>query len=431
MARTKLTAGRIREFDLPEGKSQVFLWDSEVKELAVRATAGQKAYVFQSLFAGSSLRMTLGNVDTWDIPQAREEARRLQTLVDKGIDPRQAKQEAIAASKAQKDTTERAKITLGEVWPRYIDARKGKWGERSTKDHINIARRGGEQKARTIGITVDAPLVPLLDVKMSDLTDECIATWLEKETATRATSASLAFRLLRGCLNWCEGEKDLAGLVPAGALQATKVRDAIPQKTSKDDCLQREQLALWFSHVEQIGNQVQSAYLQILLLTGARREELLGVKWADVGFQWKSITIKDKVDGERVIPLTPFVAALMESLPRRNEWVFSSPAAESGRLQEPRIAHNKALAAAGLPALSLHGLRRSFGTLAEWVECPVGIVAQIMGHKPSALAEKHYRKRPLDLLRMWHIKIEEWILKEAGVGVQKENHIIDINVIGG
>lgn len=63
----------------------------------------------------------------------------------------------------------------------------------------------------------------------------------------------------------------------------------------------------------------------------------------------------------------------------------------------------------------MHGLRRSFGTLAEWVECPVGVVDQIQGHKPSALAEKHYRVRPLDLLRLWHERIEVWILNEAGI----------------
>jgi integrase len=68
-----------------------------------------------------------------------------------------------------------------------------------------------------------------------------------------------------------------------------------------------------------------------------------------------------------------------------------------------------------LPASSIHGLRRSFGTLAEWVECPAGVSAQIMGHKPSAAAEKHYRVRPLDLLRQWHTKIEGWILNEAGI----------------
>jgi len=77
--------------------------------------------------------------------------------------------------------------------------------------------------------------------------------------------------------------------------------------------------------------------------------------------------------------------------------------------------HRKALAAAGLPHVSLHGLRRSFKSLAEWVECPSGIVAQIMGHKPSATAEKHYTVRPVDLLRVWHQKIEAWMLEQAGV----------------
>jgi integrase len=121
------------------------------------------------------------------------------------------------------------------------------------------------------------------------------------------------------------------------------------------------------------------------------------------------------VEGERTTPLTPYVAALLAALPRRNHWVFSSPAAASGRLQEPRIAHNRALVAAGLPPLSLHGLRRSFGTLSEWVEMPTGVVAQIMGHKPSATAERHYRVRPLDLLRQWHTKLEAWLLDEAGI----------------
>jgi hypothetical protein len=42
-------------------------------------------------------------------------------------------------------------------------------------------------------------------------------------------------------------------------------------------------------------------------------------------------------------------------------------------------------------------------------------VAQIQGHKPSATAEKHYKVRPLELLRVHHEKIEAWILEQAGV----------------
>ena len=70
---------------------------------------------------------------------------------------------------------------------------------------------------------------------------------------------------------------------------------------------------------------------------------------------------------------------------------------------------------AGLEGLTLHGLRRSFKSLTEWLEIPAGVVAQIMGHKPSATAEKHYTVRPLDLLRVHHEKIEAWILRQAGV----------------
>ena len=43
------------------------------------------------------------------------------------------------------------------------------------------------------------------------------------------------------------------------------------------------------------------------------------------------------------------------------------------------------------------------------------MVAQTQGHKPSAIAEKHYRRCPLNLLRMWHTKIEGWILEQASI----------------
>jgi integrase len=160
---------------------------------------------------------------------------------------------------------------------------------------------------------------------------------------------------------------------------------------------------------------VQSAYLQTLLLTGARRRELGALRWLDVDFLWLSMTIRDKVEGERTIPLCPYVAHLLAALPRRNEWVFSSPTSVNGQLAEPTPGHKRALTAAGLPDLTLHGLRRSFGSLAEWTETPAGVVAQVMGHKPSAIAEKHYRRRSIDLLRMWHVKIEAWMLEQAGI----------------
>ena len=152
-----------------------------------------------------------------------------------------------------------------------------------------------------------------------------------------------------------------------------------------------------------------------MLLTGARPGEVLALRWVDVNTQWKGISIRDKVEGERQIPLTPYVAHLISALPLRNQWVFSSPTSASGCLTEPNAAHTRACYVTGLEGLTLHGLRRSFKSLTEWLEVPVGVVAQIQGHKPSATAEKHYTVRPLELLALHHERIEAWILEQAGI----------------
>jgi integrase len=178
----------------------------------------------------------------------------------------------------------------------------------------------------------------------------------------------------------------------------------------------KAQLKDWFNYVRKLETPVNSAYLQSLLITGSRREEMAGLKWADVDFRWHSMTIRDKVEGTRVIPLTPYLSFLIGSLPRRNEFVFSSVTSEDGKIVNARSAHLKACSAAGIDGLTLHGLRRSFKMLTEtWVAVPVGVVAQIMGHKPSATAEKHYSHRPLDVLQKWHDEIEAWLLSEAAI----------------
>lgn len=48
-------------------------------------------------------------------------------------------------------------------------------------------------------------------------------------------------------------------------------------------------------------NPVISAYLQYMLLIGPRPNEPLALRWSDLNFQWRLISIKDKVEGERVI----------------------------------------------------------------------------------------------------------------------------------
>ena len=420
MAKVKFTAGRVAGFKCELGKNQSFFWCDTVPGLAVRVTSnGAKSYIFQAKVNGKTMRSTIGSVQAWGIDAAQAEARRLQILIDQGDDPRQVAADKQAAAETKREEAQHAEAPALEIWQTYIEARTPRWSARSLIDHQKLTATGGEPKTRgrkkgESATTIPGILRPLLALPLAKIDADHVRAWLKDET-NRPTQANNAFVRLRAFLNWCADRPEYRAHVQVNACSSRIARDELPKKAAKDDCLQREQLPLWFEHVRNLNNHVHAAYLQCLLLTGARREELAGVKWDDLDFQWKSITIKDKFEGKRTIPLAPFVESLLAALPRRNEWVFSSPTAASGRLMEPRIGHNKALTAAGLPALSLHGLRRSFGTLAEWVECPAGVSAQIMGHKPSAIAEKHYRRRPLDLLRRWHTKIESWILEQANI----------------
>jgi len=433
--RKEMTPASVRKLT-PPADGRIYVFDTNPKCLCVRVThTGAKSFVFAGKLKGVPLRITIGATDIWSLDDARREARRLQTQIDNGQDPRQVKADGLAEAQAVRDAKEasaaalveqenRESVTVGDVWPVYVAARTPAWGVLHLRDHVRAMQPGGEKMKHGTKPTAPGPLASLATVRLIDLTPELIAEWALVEAKKRPTRARLALRLLRAFIFWCAENKTYKGIITGNAAQSKAARETLGKPQKKSDVIQREQLPAWFAAVRQIGNPVISAYLQALLLTGARREELANLKWADVDFQWNSLKLNDKVEEFRMVPLTPYVSSLLAALPRRtmerngetvsNPWVFSSPAAASGRLADPRIAHNQACAIAGL-LMTLHGLRRSFATLTEWVEMPSGIAAQIQGHAPQGVREQNYIRRPLDLLRMWHTKIEGWILEQAGI----------------
>jgi integrase len=427
VARVKFTAKRVSEYHCPSGKAQGFIWDSSAPGLGLRATsAGAKAYIFQSKVHRQTLRLTIGDPRSWSIDQAQEEARRLQRLIDEGRDPREVKAEVRAAHEARVALAEAEAVAVSSAWNSYLEDRKPFWGERHYQDHLAKAQAGGElarRGTRGLGRTIAGPLHPLMSFRLSELTPQAVEAWAAREAKNRPTSARLAWRLLKGFLSWCKEQPAYASVVAVNAAKTKKAREVLGAGGVRSDSLQREQLPAWFGAVCKVPNPVAAAYLQILLLTGARPGEVLEMRWEDVNSRWKGLTIRDKVEGERTIPLTPYVAYLMGQLPRRSQWVFSGfirTGEKSDKpISKPHLLHQRACLTAGIEGLTLHGLRRSFKSLSEWLECPAGVVAQIMGHKPSATAEKHYTVRPLDLLRVHHERIEAWILEQAGIELRE------------
>jgi len=444
----ELTAGAIERLTCPAGKQQAFLRDSKAPGLRVRATPasaknpeGFKAFVYEAKLNRQTIRRTIGDVRVWDIEAARTEARRLAVVVrsDKA-DPRQIEAEqaadkaaAITAAAAQVEADKAQAVTVGDIWPRYLaegkPKRKDAFKPRYLADLTAMSGAGGVQKKRGQGLTRPGPIYPLLALALGDVTEDALQLWFEREAVAGKHQAARALMMFRGFLRWCAARPEYKKLINRDAGRAPAILEELPPNTKRTDCLEDAQLPGWWQGIEQLSNRTASVYLRALLLTGARKEELAGLTWANVDFQWRKLTLADKVEKTRTIPLTPYLAQQLATLKRINEFVFAS-ASKAGRISDTRSSHAKALQSAGIEGLTIHGLRRSFSLLGEAAGAPAGAIAQVMGHKPSATAEG-YRPRSVDALRPYLERIESHILQQAGVTFDRTTEPGKLRVVAG
>ncbi len=434
----ELSEGLIDRLACPPGLPKALLRDKDVTGLKVRVTAnGAKAFVYEAKLNGKAISRTLGRFPLMTIEEAKAHARDLaRTVKTDKLDPRdldrqQAEQEAQAKAEAKVRAIERAaadaarSVTVADVWPRYMaegkPKRRAAWKPRYVEDLKKAASMGGEPKKRGKGTTKPGHLAALMPLPLASIDQDTIRDWYASEAKTARIQAARAVAMFSGFLGWCATKKDLRALVNKEAARARELGDMLPEKAPRRDALEIAQLPAWFAGTDKLRSRAAAAYLRALVLTGARREELAGLRWADVDLQWQKLTIADKVESTRVIPLTPYMAWMLTGLPRAkmkdgtpNPFVFSSPMSASGRIAEPRAPHADVLADAGIPHVSIHGLRRTFSLLGEAAGAPAGAIAQVMGHKPSAIAEG-YRPRSIDALRPYLALIERFILDKAGV----------------
>lgn len=416
--RVNLTSGSIERLTCPIGKQQAFMRDSEAPGLRVRITsAGAKSFVFESKLNRQTIRRTIGDVKVWSIEQARTEARRLAVLLDNGQDPREIERLQQAAKAAEKAVASARALTVREVWPLYLESGKPKrreaWKPRYRADLEAMASSGGEPKKRGQGVTRQGPLYPLLALPLAGVNEDTLKVWYDREAVAGKHQAARALMMFRGFLRWCAARPEYRSLTDRDAGKAAAIVESLPSNIRRTDALEAAQVPGWWAGVEQLSNRTASVYLRALLLTGARREELAALTWESVDFQWRKLTIADKVDSTRTIPLSPYTARLLATLPRVGPYVFASTG-KAGRITDTRASHAKALQSAAIDGLTIHGLRRSFSLLGEAAGAPAGAIAQVMGHKPSATAEG-YRPRSVDALRPFLEQIEAHILSLAGV----------------
>jgi hypothetical protein len=106
-----------------------------------------------------------------------------------------------------------------------LEARKSRWSERHYQDHVDHADPGGQPRKRGKGLTVASLLAVFRPMKLSELTSERIAQWLDVEASQRSTMTAWSYRLLRSFIRWADDMPEYKHIIPADAYKSRRVKD--------------------------------------------------------------------------------------------------------------------------------------------------------------------------------------------------------------
>lgn len=413
MQRERLTPERIRRFTCVDGTAQSFLWDTEAPRLAVRATAGAKSFIFESKLNRRTLRLTIGDVRAWNLDDARTEARRLQTLIDQGTDPREQKRERISAAEAAKaEADKEARYTLRALCDAYV-ARLEKAG-----------------KAKSAASTRSAfkchvfPHAEIADTPARAVTSHQIAALVRKvREAGKERAAGVLRSYLSAAFNTAKRapfDSALpADLIPFG-IEHNPV-DVIPAIAVQrgERTLSAGELRAYIGHLLRIGHETgpelaDTALLLALYAGGQRMAQLLRAKVGDFDQDTATLRLWDgkgkrTQPREHLLPLAPQAAGMVSALVERAKARETERAKQEGRAPElaglwlfsthgrvamnPETVSNRAAevcaSMAGEP-FTLRDIRRTVETMLAGLGISKDTRAQLLSHGISGVQAAHY-----------------------------------------
>lgn len=365
MAITDRDINRLRHD--PAGPATQILYDGEdrrsVPGFGVRVfPSGVKSFVVWYRTASGRKRLyTIGRCETKEIKDARQEARELLAAAADGLDP--------LAERRQKREAETVR-DLGDLYvQRHAKPHKKTWAEdeRRLKSHVYPAL--GAMK--------------VADVKRAD-----VARLHAKIGATRPYEANRTLALLAVLFNKAVdfGVLDEGAPNPAARIQKYRER-------SRDRWVTPAELPALWAAIDEEANPYVRAALKCLLFTGMRKNELLGLRWADVDFERGEIRLDDTKAGRtHVVPLPAPAADVLRDLPRQlgNAYVFAGNRA--GRpLVNISKPWNKVRKRAGLEDVRLHDLRRTVGSWLATSGASLPLIGKVLNHSNASTTQVYAR----------------------------------------
>jgi integrase len=374
--------------------------------------SGVKTYKVHSRIKGGKLiTYTIGpHGDPWNSTSARQEADRILHMMKRGIDPRavlkqqHAKDKAVLATDAADEL--RKELTLKYVFEAWAD--QAKKVKQSTK---TLYRK-----------TIEKHLEDWLDLPLADITSDMVCDRFDKVVADLPTAASAlnAFRALRRLYRYAIDRyenDDKEPLLKHNPVSALSKRDKwIKLKPRSEKWIKDDELKAWYEAVRSLENDFTD-YFVLLLLTGLRKSEALGLIWSDIDFKQGWLTARDtKNKTDHTIPMTNHITDLLtrrkKNSKNKSVFVFPGKGSKSGHIASVRLPQEQVIEDSKVK-FTPHALRRTFAYAAER---HIGStqIKKLLNHKDSSnITENAYSPKDIDGLREPLQKVQDYLLNLA------------------
>lgn len=431
MERKNLTIERIKVFSCPPGKVQAFLWDKEVPRLAVRVTSsGVKAFIFEGKLNRSTIRWTIGKTCDWTIEDARKEARRLQALLDKGIDPREQDQAQKAEKAAKKAAIEaNQKYTLKALLETYTDHLDARGKTKSAKAARSVV------KVHVLEVDPTLSAKPATSVTSRDIA----ALIRQAREKGKERTAGILRSTISAAYN-CGRRAPFDTELPSAFIKFNIVNnpvDVIPTiaVNAGNRTLNKDELK---QYMASLGNETIDMALKLGLFSGGQRmAELLRAEITDWNPDEKTLRLLDpkgkrSVPREHLLPLGPIAASIVTELVKKakakdTSLLFPSRTNKTPidvSMPGPRV--TEIASVMGGEQFDLRDIRRTAETMLASLGVSRDIRAQLLSHGISGVQAQHYDRH--DYLKEKHAVLIKWErhLKMIMTG-EEENKVIQFS----
>jgi len=368
---TRLTDRLIWELPAPERGNRVY-YDSAndrgkdwIPGFGLRVTSrGARAFVFNYRTQSNvDRRLTIGSPPAWSTAAARAEAARLRQLVNTGQDPLGVLQ------------TLRTAPTVSDLCDRFA------------AEHLPKKRPSTQQAYATMIAKSIKPAMgsrKVSDIAFADVDSLHRSVTQEFGPFAANRVLSVVSKMFALAIRWRMRPDN-----PARGIERN-------QELPRVRYLTADELARLIAVLAEYKDRQAVNVIWLLLLTGARKMEVLSARWADIDLKqalWikPGHTVKQKTEHRVVLSsaAVKILTAIRRDALAEQEWVFPLRPASRERRNSLEQAWNNIREAAQLQNVRLHDLRHTFASLAVSEGASLPTIGALLGHVVPATTARY------------------------------------------